>query len=104
MTMVYGVGSGFLIGISGEHDAHGVGRELFCLGQKLHAIHAGHLHFRHHDGVGTLFGHGGQSGFAAECGIDGKLFAKISLITREDVGVIINEKDFSAHVGFNFVT
>ena len=100
MSLVNRIGGRFLVGVSSEHNAHAVRRDFFGSGQELDAVHAGHLHVGHDHGIRAFVGHGVKALLAAEGDVDGELFAEVSLIGRQDAGVVVHTEDFSAHAVF----
>ena len=82
MSLINRVSSGFLIGISGEHDPHSVGRTFLRFLKKFQAVHSRHLHVCHDDGIGTFGAYGPQRFAATNSNIDGELLAQIPLKSR----------------------
>ena len=88
---------GLLVGISGQHHSHGIGREFLRLLQELHPIHPGHAHIHHDQGIGTLSADFIQALGSAQGRVKIKLLAQVPLESRQQVRVVVDEENFVFH-------
>ncbi len=89
--------AGFLVGVSCQHNPHGVGRIFFQLDQEIDAVHPGHLHVGDHQRVGRAAGALGEGFLGAEGDVDAKFLAQRALKAGQNIGIVINEEDFRVH-------
>jgi len=73
------------------------GRQFFSPGQKIERRSCQAFAYSAHHGIGPLSGHRIESLLASEGSIDGELFSEVSLMCRQNMGVIVNTEDFHAH-------